>query len=672
MSEARSYRVTLQPLDRSIDVPAGTRLYEAIEQVRARTSAAALQSLRYATVCGGNGTCGKCRVRISTENPPPITDEEYQALSPREIADGIRLSCCLTVQQDLECTLLHAMDPAAPQIQTSFTRTSSAVQSGPLFRAVRLFAACPSITDQRSTLTRLQQVLAGCAPDHERAHWPAAARSALPTVERFLQKSSDRRGQEPADLTLELFDHQVVGISLGAEDEEEAHRYGAAIDIGTTTIAVYLVQLGTGRVLGAASALNPQSSRGSDVIARISYTIEHEQGTQLLQKMVIRELEQLIAELLHSHLIPDHQFRCALLVGNTTMLHLLLGMPPITLARYPYIPLFTSEQQVLSSFSLREAGQTQTLIPAADHRPLLQAYPGCSCLCGPSASAYLGADVVSGCIAADMDRAEDVVLFIDIGTNGEIVLSCRGSIFAASAAAGPAFEGAVLSCGSAGVSGAIDHVWMDGSELVFSTIDRVPAHALCGSGAVDAAAVLLDQGIIRPDGRFAARSFTGDTQEGTERPLSSRCVIRDGKKTFMISDDIWLTGKDIREIQLAKAAVAAGIDALLSEAAIGAEQIDRVLIAGGFGTSLSSDALLRIGMLPAVPAGCIEMIGNSAGSGAVDQLISIDTRDRCRRLSQKMQIIELSSRASFARELVRHVHFPDHRSAHEQRKEVYS
>lgn len=378
---------------------------------------------------------------------------------------------------------------------------------------------------------------------------------------------------------------------------------GIAVDIGTTTVAMYWYDLNTGRLLGERSAINQQRAAGADVISRINACETDPRMLGRLCDSMVNQLNEMLEGLLQSLPGQKAPSQC-IIAGNTTMLHLLAALDPSGIAHAPFTPqsLFGTEYQ---------AGQLGIHLDAVVYLP-------------PCISAYVGGDITAGLTGCGLDKEEGTALFVDIGTNGEMALSVNGAITCCSTAAGPAFEGAHIKHGTGSIPGAIDRVWLDEAGKVrFTTIGGAAPAGICGSGLIDAAAVMLQLEVLDETG-FLEEDFVLDQESG-----------------------IAITPPDIREIQLAKSAVAAGLQCLVSHAGLTMEQIDRLLVAGGFGSHMNPASAVAIGLLPKACAGRITAVGNAAGLGASAALLSADIRRRLEELPENCRYIELSGDAEF-------------------------
>ncbi len=421
---------------------------------------------------------------------------------------------------------------------------------------------------------------------------------------------------EPAeDVSVELPEREQVRVLTGGGSAaaDGKHGYVLAFDVGTTTVVAFLCDGKTGRQLSCASAVNPQSAYGADVIARIQYELERHDGRMASE---IRSCLGLLArEAARTAGIAPEEIELAVLVGNTAMHHLLLGLDVGPLVTPPYMP------------SVREAVE----VPGADWLPLA---PGAPVRVLPNIAGFVGADTVGCMVSAGFDRLEDLTLLIDIGTNGEMVLGNRKRRLACSTAAGPAFEGAKIRFGMRGAPGAIDHVTLEAGRPVCHVIGEVEARGLCGSGLLDAVYALLRGGFVDESGRMCPE-------------VPGPWLTVDNQPAFFLRDGVYLTQKDIREVQLAKAAIRAGIELMLETMGREREEVREVLLAGAFGSYLSPESACGIGMLPRSLLGRVRAIGNAAGEGARQcALLEADYR-RSIALAAETEFLELASLPAF-------------------------
>lgn len=420
------------------------------------------------------------------------------------------------------------------------------------------------------------------------------------------------------DVSVELAEVSGGGLTLSqfaVEEKDEASGYGIALDIGTTTLAFYLMDLGSGGEIGSYSCLNPQGVYGADVISRISACGDGKLSD--LNRLIKDKVNEAIGLLTQKNGVSkiDKMTVC----GNTTMLHLFAGEDPSPMGYYPFTPVFTETRKYKGS----ELGIS------ADEVILL-----------PSIAAYVGSDIVAGIVSTRMSEGGNNLL-IDIGTNGEIALHTGGRLYCASTAAGPALEGANITCGMGGVAGAIDSAGLKEGKPGYTVIGNGKPKGICGSGLIDLMAILLELKVIDETGAF---------DEGTV--LEN---VRDDK--FYITDDIFISQQDVREFQLAKSAICAGIKALCAKAGLDLKDIDKAFVAGGLGYYIDYKNAIRTGLMPGQLDGKIEVVGNSAGAGAKICLLSSKGLELCGRISKSCENVELSAEPVFMEEYVNNMGF---------------
>ncbi len=409
----------------------------------------------------------------------------------------------------------------------------------------------------------------------------------------------------------------------------EPGTFGAAVDIGTTTIAAYLVEYvpvdgSVARVVRSASALNRQRAFGADVIARIDYAMKGERELGELAALVRADVRSLVDQLLSRFGADAGALREISVVGNTTMLHLFAEIDPAGIATAPFTPAFVDARHG----------------PAADFG---LPYPHARLFLAPSVAGYVGADLVAAARAVDLDGRDRPALVLDLGTNGEMALGDRTGVFACATAAGPAFEGAAISCGLGGVAGAVDGLyWRDDGRLVATTIGGLPPIGVCGSGIVDAAACLVRAGIADDTGAL------DDRWREVGYPL-----------TGGNGSSLRFTQADVRQIQLAKAAVAGGIATLLRERGLDYDDVEAVFLAGGFGSYLKPESAAAIGLIPPRLLSKVTAVGNAAGHGAVRLLLFKDELERIEHLARSIRYVELSSDPFFSERFVEEMFFPE-------------
>ena len=397
---------------------------------------------------------------------------------------------------------------------------------------------------------------------------------------------------------------------------------GVAVDLGTTTMVGYLLDLESGQELTVASLANPQRVFGADVISRIAYTQSNPGGAGKLQEVLVTALNAMVADLCRKSQRCTYDVGAMTIAGNTVMLHTLLGVSAVSIANAPFEPVF-SDQRLLSP---QELG--------------LAINPHGQIIILPSVSGYVGADIVAGLLVCDLEEQDSYGLLIDIGTNGEIVLGKKGKMLACSTAAGPAFEGANISMGMAGVQGALSSFRLHQGERVYETIGGITPQGICGSGLMDIMAELLRHGFVDSSGAFARDELAQWQKE--------MLTAVEGMPAFMaVPDLISFTQRDVRQVQLAKGALRAGVLTLLKEAQITAQEVGRVYLAGGFGNFVDVHNACTLGLIPAELEERVVKIGNGAGLGAKLALLDQDQLDRATSLKKQIRYIELSTRSDF-------------------------
>ncbi len=613
--------------------------------------------------CGGKGKCGKCKIRILDGDPSPITEAEQTLLRPDELSAGIRLACVTKPETDLFISL---EGEKKLQGNKSFLFPHPLPVDGSL-RTLVLELIPPSLEDQRSDHSRLLSALVT-----EGLEIPI---DLLPDLPHVL-----REGQWRA--TLIAHKNRVLSILPGAPAEIPTSKlssriFGAAVDIGTTTVAAYLFDLHTGEHLDSQSELNAQGAFGGDVISRIQYALEGPDNLKRLQEKILTQIDELIHRMAIRTGIPPAQICMACIVGNPTMIHLALGLNPKYIAEAPFIPV-TTEPLLIPA---RELGLSISSGGIVRIPPAVSAYVGSDILAGVVASGMADGSTppvpqprLSSSFASHVSRFSDSplafpALLIDIGTNGEIVLGIGDRFIACSTAAGPAFEGAQITCGMGGVAGAIDKVirgtMSSNSEvsqglmftsstkhnLSFTTILNAPPVGFCGAGIVDLLAILLEAGIVDETGRMLSQ------EEGKRQghPFAEWLITHEDEPAFILVPadksgtgmPILLTQQDVREIQLAKAAISAGIRTLLKKANLTFDEIRTLYLAGGFGNYLNPRSAVRIGLIPKELEGKIKSIGNAAGLGASLALLSEKIFSLFQQVRERTSYIELSSSSEF-------------------------
>jgi uncharacterized 2Fe-2S/4Fe-4S cluster protein (DUF4445 family) len=552
------------------------------------------------------------------------TGQDVEFFSAEELADGWRLACQTAICADTVVSIPASSRFADRHQILAEAQAQTADDVLPAIRKQYVQLTPASLEDDAPDLIRLQEAIGHVQADLE----------TMQTLSRSLRECNWCG-------TAVLSDHRLMDFEPG---DTTGQCYGAAFDIGTTTLVGSLLDLNTGDEIAIASAINPQTSFGDDVLSRILYSQSSPSSAAELRKTIIQAVDDLISQLCTQASIDRQQIYELALTGNTTMQHLLCGMDVKQLGEVPFTPTHGRG----------------LIIPASDLG--LSVHRQADAYVFPLIGGFVGGDTVSCIIAAKLSQASGPTLMVDIGTNGEIVLAHDGELWAASTAAGPAFEGARISCGMRATHGAIEKVVI-GDDVEINVIGNAGASGLCGSGLIDLAAELLNAGIISPMGNL----LTGDDLPA-DLPIALKKRIKigaDDQPEFLIArgsqgQRITLTQRDIRELQLGTGAIRAGVNILLKRAGLAASDLDAVLIAGGFGSFIRRSKAQRIGLLPEdIPHNRIKYIGNAALNGARWALLSTRIRAEAESAARQAKHIELSQDFEFQSEFAQAMIFPD-------------
>ena len=588
--------VDFEPLGRRARVVPGTTLLEA-----ARQAGVGLNG-----VCGGAGTCGTCRVRVVAGQVTPSTEAEGDV-----VAEGLRLACQARVLSDVRVDVPPA-SITAPQ-RAQIEGRERLVELDPAVQAFDVALAPPNLADLRADATRLRDALYQQSPSLERrqggVRFDHAALCRLPAL---LRENGWR-------VRVVVRDGEVIAVAPA-----DTSPLGLAVDIGTTKLAAYLVDLESGETLEAAGAMNPQIAYGEDVMTRIAYAMEGETQAQELQRVLAGGLDDLARKLCARAGRESAEIVEVVLVGNTCMHHLVLGLPVAQLGLAPYVPTLAD------SYDLKAWELGLCFVPGANVHLL------------PNIAGFVGADHVAMLLATRMHEAREITVGLDIGTNTEISLVVEGRLLSCSCASGPAFEGAHIHDGMRAAPGAVEWVRLVDERVEYQTIDEMPPVGICGSGVLDSVAELRRVGVLGANGAMKPGSHPRVRGEGGR---SEFLLVPAGERGA--PRDLVITRKDVNEIQLAKGAIRAGIEVLLSEAGLEAEQIERVVVAGAFGTYLDVGSALAVGMFPPLARERFVQVGNGAGMGAKLALVSRRCRAVTEEIARRVEYIELTTHPRF-------------------------
>jgi len=600
----RKLEVAFRPFDKVTRVPEGTTLFNAAHWI----------GLPIESTCGGRGTCGKCKVQVLA-GEVEIAPADRRWFSEPELAEGWRLACEATLYTDAECHVPALM--RAPKAATM--GLSRFVLLEPNVHKIHLVLPEPTLEDVRSDVERLRDALDaegyGLVTDlRALRHLPIALRAA-----RY-------------DVTAVLCGEHLVAIETGDTTDVA---YGVAVDVGTTTVVATLMDLRSGAAAAVASNLNGQAPFGADVISRIARTRMEETAAAELQRTVVETIDGLLAEVYATAGVSSANVYEMVVAGNATMLHLLLGVDAHAISVAPFIPAFREPLDLPAAalgVDIHPEGRIQIL---------------------PSLGAYVGADIVAGIQATGLTRDPELRLFVDVGTNGEIVLGNAERVLASAAPAGPTFEGGHVKHGMRASDGAIEGVLLEGAEVRLQVIGDVAPIGICGSGIIDAVAQLRVAGLLDATGRLAGRA------EAPDHPLAEHLVEEGGVRAFVLTEGLTLTQRDIRELQSAKGAIATGISSLMDLMGVTVDDLEQVVLAGSFGTYIDPQSARVLGLVPPVPVEKIVAAGNAAGEGAKMALLSFREREMAFGLSHRVEYVELSGRPGFNEAFLAAVGFPE-------------
>ncbi len=605
--------LVFEPGARRVRVPHGVTLFDA----------ASWNGIAIDSTCGGHGTCKKCKVRLLDDGAEAPSELDARAFTPDELRQGWRLACRAQALTDVRVDV----PPLVTRPKAATVGVGRQVILRPAVQKRYLELAEPSLRDQ---VTDAERVLAAL-DDLE----PRIDLAVLRTLGRVLRAADYK-------VTAVVVDDVLIAVEPG---DTSGRRFGIAFDLGTTTVVATLLDLSTGTPAAVASVLNAQQPFGADVISRISATMLDPAALDRLRTLAQETLAGLAAEVCAQGGADPAEVYEVALAGNATMTHLALGIDPEPLGMAPFIMATRLFPEVL----------------AADLG--IGVHPRARAVVFPAFGAYVGGDITAGLLASGMDRDARIRLFVDIGTNCEIVLGNREWLLATAAPAGPAFEGAAIRCGMRAADGAIEVVTMTQDALELTVIGDAEPAGLCGSGLVDAVTGLVRLGLLDPSGRFVPEEAAGALAPG----LAGRLTRLGEERVFVlhwlgepgdVSRSIYLSQRDVRELQFAKAAIATGWRILLEEAGLQPGDVQQVLLAGSFGSYLSPANAIRLGLVPEIGVLRVVSAGNVAGEGAKMALLSLRERAGGLALLEEVRYVELSDRADFNDRFIDQLPFP--------------
>lgn len=577
------------------------------------------------STCAGLGTCAKCKVNIKDGVTPPAV-VETQLLTPPELAKGVRLSCQARLTGDSVCIVPQESLTFGDQIMTE--GKTGRFTLNPDLKKIPVVVPPAELGEKyfdfEKFLAQLQR------------NGLQISRYRLQAVRKIAGLLRSHNYQ----ITAVVDQGHLLTIEAG---DTAATLYGVAFDIGTTTVAAKLLNLHSGETAAVASALNPQRAYGADVIARINYFVEHPGGLELLHRLIIKQMNELLAQLCASAAIQAENIYKLTVAGNTVMQHIALNVDPRHVAYSPYTPAF----QGPATLEAKELG--------------LHIHPDGIAYFLPNLACFVGSDITAVLTVLDLDETDKIQLVVDIGTNGEMVLGSKNKLLCCSSPAGPAWEGAYITWGMRAARGAIERAEIIGGDLQFRTIGGAEPIGICGSGLLDLVCEFVRAGVIDQTGRILN---IAEMNSRVSDELKTRIVHHDnGANHIAIAKldeekSIMLMQKDIREVQLAKSAIVSGIKILMKELAVQPENIASAYIAGAFGNHVRGQDAVDSGLIPAVPIERIKFIGNAALAGAEAVLLSQDARHKAEQLAATVGYVEISDRSDFQEFFVESMHFP--------------
>ena len=641
--EQKIHTLILMPSGRHGPVEDGTTLLQAARDL----------GVEIESICGGRQTCNKCMVKIETgsfekhgiysaeDHVSPPTEQESKLLNELGIRD-LRMSCSAKVHGDVLITI-----PEESRAQKQIIRKTASereIEVNPAVRQVYVEVDQAQLGEHRGDWGRLQDALD--------AQWGLAD---LTIDIHALQKlqSNIRSGNWAVTVTI-WNEQEVIDVLPGYQDGV----YGLAVDVGSTTVAAYLTDLRTGELLSTESMMNPQVSYGEDLMSRISYTMNRPDGLRKMHSAIIDAINTLASQAARSGGIRNRQIQEIVLVGNTTMIHVMLGIPPVELGSAP----FALANRDAYDVKARDLG--------------LRLHAGANAHILPSQAGHVGADNVGVLIAEQPYQHDKIILTIDVGTNAEIVLSSKDWMYSASSPTGPAFEGGQISSGMRAAPGAIERVridpdtkqprfqvigetrWSDEWELgKDSDLETQPNHlaaGICGSGIIEVIAELFLAGIVTADGRFDPE-IENERVQWDQAHKKGAYILATSDQTSS-GKPILVTQDDIRNIQLAKAALYAGAKLLMMKAGI--SEVDEILLAGAFGSYINPKHAMILGLFPDCDLENVHAVGNAAGDGARIVLLNREKRLEAQQISRQVRYIETAVDQNFQDEFVKAIHLP--------------
>ncbi len=607
---AQRVRLRFLPDGAEVRVPSGTPVFDA----------ASWNGIAIDSTCGGHGTCKKCKVRV-VSGEVPVGPLDPRAFTADELRDGWRLACRANARGDL----VIEVPPLQTRPKAALVGVGRHVILRPSVQKRHLVLEEPSMEDQRSDIQRVLDGIEDLEPQ--------------PSLEVLRSLGGVLRAAN-FDVTAVICDEELIDIEPG---DTTARRFAIAFDLGTTTVVATLIDLDSGQPAAVRSMLNRQQPYGADVITRISATMMDDGALAALRERAHETLAELVGEVCTEGGVDPREVYEITVCGNVTMMQLALGVDPEPLSMAPFVVT------------------THTWPPVPASAFGVAVHPRAPAFVFPSLGAYVGGDIVAGMLATGLTRDRRLRLFIDVGTNSEIALGSSERVVATAAPAGPAFEAAQIRCGMRAAEGAIEGLRIVGDSLELEVIGDVEAVGMCGSGLVDAVAELVQSGLLDHSGRFIPDEDALALHPG----LAPRLTKIGEERVFVLhwrgehpETSVFLSQRDVRELQFAKASIATGWGILMRELGVEPDEITQVLLAGSFGAYLKPLSAVRIGLVPKLALPRIVSAGNVAGEGAKIAALSLRERAEAQSILREVEYVELSGRADFNDLFIDQLAFP--------------
>ncbi|MGQ9759776.1 MAG: ASKHA domain-containing protein [Candidatus Methanomethylicaceae archaeon] len=608
------FEVRFLPEGKRSIVPAGSSVMQAAQRA----------GVDLALICGGKGFCGKCLVEVVEGKVSPPNEQEKKRIREDKLAKGYRLACQLVVEGNM--TINVPDQSRVGRQRLVIMGKEPPIRIKPNVEKVYVEIKPPSLEDPKGDDLRIVEALSKSGFNCVNVDYSVMKKMPITL----------REGKWKVTLTI-LNGQEVINVQEGDRTKDV---YGVAVDIGTTKLAVFIVDLVDGGIIFADGIMNPQIRYGEDVISRIGYATQSEENLREIQRVIVEGINHLIDNGVKETGIKEEDLYELVVAGNTAMHHLFLGLNVRALGFAPYTPV------VGKSYDVKARDLGVRINPSGNIHTL------------PNVAGFVGADAIADILASRIHEKDRLTLLMDVGTNTEVILGCREGLWSCSTASGPAFEGAHIKCGMRAASGAIEKLKIkEDFDVEYTTIDGEKARGICGSGIIDAVAEMLRTGVIDMAGKIVLEGHrrVRDSDEGKEFILVFK------EETAMGKEDIVITQDDIREVQKAKAAMYAGYMTLMRKSNFKKENLSEIIIAGAFGNYIDPENARVLGMIPELPISSISFLGNTAGSGARMCLKSLESRREADAVAGMMNYVELAAEPIFEEEYINAMYMPNSR-----------